>query len=444
MLAIAATASSASEALPNHPSSSTSCIECTRLASAPTAHVIRPHADLASIRSAISETLTSLRTIEDTLSCESDFQQLQEEHEALQHTHVNARRHTHDLHRRLDQMMSKMEPFAHFCQDQYNQLTRDLELTNPFLVEKKPAVDELESDLSQLREAHDYLQKTSDASILHLQDESNVFRRQNDDLRSQLQAVTAHPDVGPAPPPALARRLRAQYHELAAVKQRCQVLEQSEESLASAVSQLRRQVEARDRRLARVREERDQFQAQLPGLQDERDRAIAVSTSALERLGKSRADLQAQGALVSSMRGTISRLEQKIANLQASQSQFQSDLASRNQELVTLRADHAAISSHYRDVYDRFRAVARLLNQDVALPTPSSLIRFRPEPTSPSGRAQKSSRINSPLASSSTPISGQISRSHDTITPMITPPSDLGSTIPLKCLPLSLRMIPSS
>ncbi|ETP24446.1 hypothetical protein F441_02562, partial [Phytophthora nicotianae CJ01A1] len=65
-----------------------------------------------------------------------------------------------------------------------------------------------------------------------------ILERQVVDLRSQLTALTGHPDLVSAPPPALARRLQAQDREVRSSRERIATLERSEKALEDATAQL--------------------------------------------------------------------------------------------------------------------------------------------------------------------------------------------------------------
>ncbi|POM75258.1 Hypothetical protein PHPALM_7664 [Phytophthora palmivora] len=101
------------------------------------------------------------------------------------------------------------------------------------------------------------------------------------------------------------------------------------------------------------------------------------------------------------MRSNISRLEQQVADLQTARSQVDHQFVSQKRELAALRVEHAALSAHYKDAYSRLWAVARSLNQDVALPTPASLTRPRPESELSPTRSHKTRRLE--LSSSNSP-----------------------------------------
>ncbi|KAE9062077.1 hypothetical protein PF006_g31243 [Phytophthora fragariae] len=135
----------------------------------------------------------------------------------------------------------------------------------------------------------------------------------------QIATVTNFPDVGPAPPPALARRLQAQVREVEALTterdaahQRCQALEQSENALVEAATQLRRQVDSLQRRITRLREERDSLQGELNTAVRERDQAVERQQIEVDRTLKARSDLHAPDQHLNSMRSSISRLEQQV------------------------------------------------------------------------------------------------------------------------------------
>ncbi|POM68318.1 extracellular protein, partial [Phytophthora palmivora] len=260
-------------------------------------------------------------------------------------------------------------------------------------------------------------------------DEIDTLKRQVQNLQAQLAALTSHPDLGSPPPTALARLLFNQDQELIAARQRdqtqdqsllevrqhlkdrdqelstaqqrCQALERSEASLEAAALQLQRQVSAQDRRITRLQEERDQFRADYHEAQSERDQAVAKTNSTSERLDKARAELRVRGNHVDSMRANISRLEQQVADLQTARSQVDHQFVSQKRELAALRVEHAALSAHYQDAYSRFWAVARSLNQDVALPTPASLTRPRSGSESSPTRSRKTRRLD--LSSSHSP-----------------------------------------
>ncbi|POM61365.1 hypothetical protein PHPALM_29629 [Phytophthora palmivora] len=337
----------------------------------------------------------SLRGVEDIISRESIFLQLQDDHEDLQHAHVDSLRHMGDLHRHLDHLRSQAMPFAKFCQDLYDALIEALEDSNAQLVESRSTVEELEEKLdrvSKLREDYSELQATSKSTIICLEDEIDTLKRQIQNFQAQLAALTSHPDLGSPPPPALARLLFNQDQELVAARQRdqtqdqsllevrqrlkdrdqdlskaqqrCQAPERSEASLEAAALQLQRQISAQDRRIARLQEERDQFRTDCHEAQSERDQAVAKVASSSERLDKARAELRARGNHVDSMRANISRLEQQVADLQTARSQVDHQFVSQKRELAALRVEHAALSAHYKDAYSRFWAVARSLNQD--------------------------------------------------------------------------------
>ncbi|POM67694.1 Hypothetical protein PHPALM_16255, partial [Phytophthora palmivora] len=322
-------------------------------------------------------------------------------------------------------------PFAKFCQDRYDALIEALEDSNTQLVESRSTVEELEEKLdrvSKLREDYSELQATSKSTILCLEDEIDTLKRQIQTFQAQLAALASHPDLGSPPPPALARLLFNQDQELVAARQRdrtqdqsllevrqrlkdrdqdlskaqqrCQALERSEASLEAAALQLQRQISAQDRRIARLQEERDEFRTDCHGAQSERDQAVVKVASSSERLDKARAELRARGNHVDSMRANFSRLEQQVADLQTARSQVDHQFVSQK-ELAALRVEHAALSAHYKDAYSRFWAVARSLNQDVALPTPASLTRPRSGSESSPPRSRKTRRLD--LSSSKSP-----------------------------------------
>ncbi|POM79345.1 Hypothetical protein PHPALM_3012 [Phytophthora palmivora] len=101
------------------------------------------------------------------------------------------------------------------------------------------------------------------------------------------------------------------------------------------------------------------------------------------------------------MRANVSRLEQQVADLQTARSQVDHQFVSQKRELAALRVEHAALSAHYKDAYRRFWAVARSLNQDVALPTPASLTRPRSGSESSPPQSRKTRRLD--LSSSKSP-----------------------------------------
>ncbi|POM78180.1 Hypothetical protein PHPALM_4322 [Phytophthora palmivora] len=422
-MAAAAVDPDASSTSPPPPHSS--CPEWHRLYSAPTAHVHRSRVDLQVVRASLRDVQTSLRGVEDIISRESIFLQLQDDHEDFQHAHVDSLRHMGDLPRHLDHLRSQAMPFAKFCQDRYDALIEALEDSNAQLVESRSTatVQELEEKLdrvSKLREDYSELQATSKSTILCLEDGIDTLKRQVQNFQAQLAALTSHPDLGSPPPPALARllfnqdqepvaarqrdqtqdqslleirqRLKDRDQELSKAQQRCQALEWSEASLEAAALQLQRQINAQDRRIARLQEERDQFRTDCHEAQSERDQAVAKVASSSERLDKARAELRARGNHVDSMRANISRLEQQVADLQTARSQVDHQSVSQKRELAALRVEHAALSAPYKAAYSLFWAVARSLNQDVALPTPASLTRPRSGSESSPTRSRKTAR----------------------------------------------------
>ncbi|ETP00209.1 hypothetical protein F441_22371 [Phytophthora nicotianae CJ01A1] len=69
------------------------------------------------------------------------------------------------------------------------------------------------ASVASIREEHRRLQVSSAVGARRSQRQIETLERQVVDLRSQLTALTGHPDLGSAPPPALARRLQAQDRE---------------------------------------------------------------------------------------------------------------------------------------------------------------------------------------------------------------------------------------
>ncbi|POM70775.1 Hypothetical protein PHPALM_12738 [Phytophthora palmivora] len=331
--------------------------------------------------------MASLPGVESVINRESVLRQLQDDHEDLQHAHAGS------LHRHLDHLRSQAMTFAKFCQDRYDTLILELENSNAQLMESRSAVEELEH------------------TILCVEDEIDTLKRQVQNLQAQLAALASRPDLGSAPSPALARLLFSQDQELVAAHQRDQSQDQSllevrqhlqdrdqglskaqqrrqaldrlEASPEAAALQLQRQIIAQERRIARLHEARDQFRTDCYEDLTERDRAVTKASSVSERLDKARAKLRTRGNHVDSVRVNISRLEQQVVNLQTASSQADHKFISQMREL-------AAPTAHYKDAYSRFGAVARLLNQDVALPTPASLTRPRSESGSSPARSHKS------------------------------------------------------
>ncbi|ETO83362.1 hypothetical protein F444_02608, partial [Phytophthora nicotianae P1976] len=366
--------------------------------------------------------------IQASVDRESVVEELQEEHHDLQRVHATAIRHTRDLHTRLSQAGSAAQHFIQFCQERHDAIVRELGVTSASLTDERVSVQRLEAELASvasIREEHRRLQVSSAVADRRSQRQIKILERQVVDLRSQLTALTGHPDLVSAPPPALARRLQAQDREVRSSRERIATLERSEKALEDATAQLRRQAEAGNRRLARLREECGEYQQRLESLRDERDQATTQLRGTRERLTKTRSELQSQAEHITSMRSSMSRLEGQVAQWRGANAESQATLTELTAETELLRQDQDRLSrvynelrDHYAEAYTRFSAVASAMGQTVTLPPPSNFVqaepreRRRPTPTpplpssihdrpagsSPSTRAHKTART--PLSSS--------------------------------------------
>ncbi|ETN15274.1 hypothetical protein PPTG_22107 [Phytophthora nicotianae INRA-310] len=326
--------------------------------------------------------ITCPEFIQASVDRESVVEELQEEHHDLQRVHATAIRHTRDLHTRLSQAGSAAQHFIQFCQERHDAIVRELGVTSALLTDERVSVQRLEAELASvasIREEHRRLQVSSAVADRQSQRQIKILERQVVDLRSQLTALTGHPDLVSAPPPALARRLQAQDREVRSSRERIATLKRSEKALEDATAQLRRQAEAGNRRLARLREECGEYQQRLESLRDERDQATTQLRGTRERLTKTRSELQSQAEHITSMRSSMSRLEGQVAQWRGADAESQATLTELTAETELLRQDQDRLSrvynelrDHYAEAYTRFSAVASAMGQTVTLPPPSN------------------------------------------------------------------------
>ncbi|POM76147.1 Hypothetical protein PHPALM_6653, partial [Phytophthora palmivora] len=255
-----------------------------------------------------------------------------------------------------------------------------------------------ESIFRQLQDDHEDLQHAHTASIHHLGD----LHRHLDHLRSQAKPFTmfcqdrydtltdelANSNVQLVESRSAVEELEEKLDRVSKLRDNYSELQATSMStilcLEDEIDTLKRQVQNLQA----------QFRADCHEAQSEQDQAVAKTNSTSERLDKARAELRARGNHVDSMRANIFRLEQQVADLQTARSQVDHQFVSQKRELAALRVEHAALSAHYKDAYSRFWAVARFLNQDVALPTPASLTRPRSESESSPTRSHKTRRLD--------------------------------------------------
>ncbi|ETO58989.1 hypothetical protein F444_22633, partial [Phytophthora nicotianae P1976] len=399
LLALAATATSYPDDTGQPEAAPITCPECAQILAGSTARVDRPQVDLSAVRRSLTGILTSLRVLQASVDRESVVEELQEEHHDLQRVHATASRHTRDLHTRLSQAGSAAQPFIQFCQERYDAVVRELGVTSALLTDERVSVQRLEAELASvasIREEHRRLQVSSAVAARRSQRQIEILERPVADLRSQLTALTGHPDLGSTPPPAIARRLQAQDREVRSSRERIATLKRSEKALEDATAQLRRQAEAGNRRLARLREECGEYQQRLESLRDERDQATTQLRGTRERLTKTRSELQSQAEHITSMRSSMSRLEGQVAQWRGADAESQATLTELIAETELLRQDQDRLSrvynelrDHYEEAYTRFSAVASAVGQTVTLPPPSNFVqaepreRRRPTPTPP-------------------------------------------------------------
>ncbi|ETI30479.1 hypothetical protein F443_22397 [Phytophthora nicotianae P1569] len=233
LLALVATATSHPDDTGQPEEAPITCPECAQILAGSTARVDRPQVDLAAVRRSLTGILTSLRVLQASVDRESVVEELQEEHHDLQRVHATAIRHTRDLHTRLSQAGSAAQPFIQFCQERYDAVVRELGVTSALLTDERVSVHRLEAELASvasIREEHRRLQVSSAVAARRSQRQIEILERPVVDLRSQLTALTRHPDLGSAPPPALARRLQAQDREMRSSRDRIATLERSEKA----------------------------------------------------------------------------------------------------------------------------------------------------------------------------------------------------------------------
>ncbi|GMF33656.1 unnamed protein product [Phytophthora fragariaefolia] len=438
---LSAAASSSDSGAQDHGPASTalhSCVACWEAANAPTVHLDRPGPDLIEIRASIQAIQASLRVVEDSVARDSTIDELREEHSCLQRAHTISRRYATELYLQIESAGATAQAFSQFCQDRHDRLQRRLERANELLALRDADVTNLEERLAH---TEDRLQGQK-RQRAEAEDLIEQLRHQVHDLQSQIAALSSHPDLGSAPPPALSRRLEArdrELHELnvahSALQQRCLALEQSEEALSEAASQLRRQTDALNRRVSRLREERDSLQESLRDAQLRRQRVEDMRQMESERVIKRRAELQAQAAHVVSMRASIARLEEQTSQWRATSLEnerllqaAQQAIAEHNQDREALRQDRDSIARNrdslvqdrdalaqdcevivsdylrlqelYSNAYRRMWAIATAMGQDVQLLAPSSFASYLPASSVTTGRAHKSQRTD---AASSAP-----------------------------------------
>ncbi|GMF52048.1 unnamed protein product [Phytophthora fragariaefolia] len=342
---LSAAASSSGSGTQDHGPASTAlhtCVACWQAANAPTVHLDRPGPDLIEILASIQAIQASLRVVEDSVARDSAIDELREEHSCLQRAHTISLRHATELHLQIESAGATAQAFSQFCQDRHDRLQRRLERANELLALRDADVTNLEEKLAH---TEDRLREQKRQRV-EAEDLIDQLRHQVHDLESQIAALSSHPDLGSAPPPALSRRLVARDRELhglnvahSALQQRCLALVQSEVALSEAASQLRRQTDALNRRVSRLREERDTLQENLRDAQLRRQRTEEMRQMESERVIKRRAQLQAQAAHVVSMRASIARLEEQTSQWRTT--------SLENERL--LQAAQRAIAEHNQD-----------------------------------------------------------------------------------------------
>ncbi|GMF51363.1 unnamed protein product [Phytophthora fragariaefolia] len=241
-----------------------------------------------------------------------------------------------------------------FCQDRHDRLQHRLERANELLALRDADVTNLEEKLAH---TEDRLEEQKRQRV-ETEDLIEQLRHQGHNLESQIAALSSHPDLGSAPPPALSRRLVArdrELHELnvahSALQQRCLGLEQSEEALSEAASQLRRQTDALNRRVSRLREERDSLQENLRDAQLRRQRAEEMRQMDFFDLNMLASDDLLLAAHVVSMRASIARLEEQTSRSRATSLEnerllqaAQRAIAGHNQDRDALKQDRDSIA----------------------------------------------------------------------------------------------------
>ncbi|GMG14523.1 unnamed protein product [Phytophthora fragariaefolia] len=185
------------------------------------------------------------------------------EHSCLQRAHTILRRHAAELHLQIESAGTTAQAFSQFCQDRHDRLQHRLKRANELLALRDADVVNMEERIAH---TEDRLQEQKRQRV-EVEDLAEQLRHRVHDLESQIAALSSHPALGSAPPPALSHRLMARDRELydlnvahSALQQRCLALEQSEEALSEAAGHLRRQADTLNRRVSRLREERDSLQ----------------------------------------------------------------------------------------------------------------------------------------------------------------------------------------
>ncbi|GMF49490.1 unnamed protein product [Phytophthora fragariaefolia] len=277
------------------------------------------------------------------------------EHSCLQRAHTISRRHEAELHLQIESAGTTAQAFSQFCQDQHDRLQHRLERANELLALRDADVANMEEKIAH---TEDRLQEQKRQRV-EAEDLVGRLRHQVNDLESQIAALSSHPDLGSAPPPALSRRLVARDRELhdlnvahSALQQRCLALEQSEEALSEAASQLRRQADALKRRVARLREERGSLQDSLRDAQLRRQRAEEMRQMESERVIKRRAELQAQGKLAAQQ--TIAGHSQDREAIIQDRDSIARDRDSLMQDRDDLAQDHEVIVSDYLRLQEQY------------------------------------------------------------------------------------------
>ncbi|GMF41314.1 unnamed protein product [Phytophthora fragariaefolia] len=187
-----------------------SCLACWQAANAPTVRLDRPGLDLVEIRASTQAIRASLQVVEDFMARDSAVDDLREEHSRLQRAHTVSRRHAAEQHLQIESARMTAQAFSQFCQDRHDRLLHRLERANELQTLRDSDVVNMEEKIAhtevRLRE-QERQRAGAEASVEQLQ---NQVR----DLESQIAALSSHPDLGSAPPPALLRRLVARDREL--------------------------------------------------------------------------------------------------------------------------------------------------------------------------------------------------------------------------------------
>ncbi|EGZ16539.1 hypothetical protein PHYSODRAFT_299963 [Phytophthora sojae] len=345
------------------------CQVCAQIATAPTVRLDRPRLDQTLIHNSLQMIQASLRQVEEAFAQSGTDDQLQDEDVELQRDHTAALRHSSDLHHQIDTSTSAARSLIQHCQTRHDWLLDQLQLTNSLLVSRNLDVEALEERVAaadQVQEEMDRLRTTSDAT-------ARQIRHQVATLEAQIAAVTNHPDVGPVPPPALARRLQTQDHEplrlrraFEAAQQRCDALEQSEGALEEAFTQLRGQIDCQGCRITRLRED---LQKNLQDTQRRCTRAEELRPMETERHLKRRSELHDLHTHVDSMRSITAQLEQQVAHWRNTSQIAAQLLHDHQREIEELRQAQAVATQsdqilHYRDGYTRFSNIAEAMGQD--------------------------------------------------------------------------------